>query len=301
MSKNESVHLSLLDNSHAFLQEGVSKANVSSDDVRQWQFAIVHIVQSLELSLKAVLHSVHPSFIYENIDKQKNTVSPRLAIERLTTVAAIKLSEGEKRKIIAAIDLRNQITHFEFDLRPEYAAAKFFETFATVVYFQARYLESEIEDIVEGDDLSQLLAIEKSRRELANKARRRIEEEEIDAEFIWECPGCAEGTFVAQDEIDTCYTCRYFERVVLCEKCNNCRFESEMESFAEDLDYFQEAGRSFLHSDFGYSYRTACPDCINEVREDIQNQRDEEEWHNRTEEEYYYACSGHRSSRRGRT
>lgn len=284
---SDSVHLSLLENSHAFLREGVGKAAAAKGDVRQWQFAIVHIVQSLELSLKSILHRIHPSFVFENIDNPKNTVSPRHAIERLATVANVSLTENEKRQIVAAIDLRNQITHFEFELRPEYASAKFFETFAFVVYFQGRYLNTEIERIVSLNELAGLLAIEKSRRELADKAKRRIEEEAIDTEWIWECPECLESTFVAQDETDTCYTCRYSEEVTLCENCDNFRFKSEMESFAEDLDYDQEGRRFYLHSDFGYNFRTACPECIEEIREDIQKQRNDAEWEYRMEEEYY--------------
>jgi hypothetical protein len=288
MADIESIHLSLLDNSHAFLREGVSKAIAAKNDARQWQFAIVHVVQSLELSLKSVLHQIHPAFIYENIDKPRNTVGPRHAIERLASVSTVTLTEIEKRKLLDAIELRNRITHFEFELRTEHAMAKFFETFASVVYFQGRHLGNEIDSIIDEDELSQLIAIAKSTEELAEKARQRIEEEEIDGEFIWECPNCMEDTFVAQDEIDTCYTCRYSETIVLCEKCRNCRFEFEMESFAADLEYFQDEGWNFLHNDFGYSYRVACPDCIKEIKEDIQRQRDEEEWHYQMEEDYYY-------------
>jgi hypothetical protein len=94
------------------------------------------------------------------------------------------------------------MTHSEFILRPEYATAKFFEVFAFVVHFQARHLQNEIETIISDDSLIELLAIEKSIKELAEKARQRILEEDIDPEFVFECPNCENDTFVIQDDIN---------------------------------------------------------------------------------------------------
>ncbi|EOW9192609.1 hypothetical protein ACOA8B_003550 [Vibrio cholerae] len=71
MTVNKSVKLSLLENSQSFLVEAVDKAIGAEDDVRHWQFAILNLVQSLELSLKLVLKNIHPLFIYENIDSPK--------------------------------------------------------------------------------------------------------------------------------------------------------------------------------------------------------------------------------------
>lgn len=294
MTDDTSIQLSLLDNSHAFLSESVNKALAAQQDVRQWQFAITSVVQSFELSLKACLHRIHPAFIYENIDNRKNTVSLRQAVERLENLANVHLSKREASSVKAAVELRNQITHFEYELRSEYAAAKFFETFASVVYFQGRHLNTEIEDIVDRKLLDELLAIEKSRTELAHRARRRIKEENIDGEFVWECPNCLNDTFVAQDEIDTCYTCRFSELVVLCEHCDNCHFESDMQCFEEELDRFRrESGQPGLANPCDYSFNTACPECIDEVVRDIESKCEEVEierrsytWH-MLEDEYH--------------
>lgn len=53
--KEHHLKLNVLENSQAFLIEAVSKAIVAENDARNWQFAILNLVQSLELSLKSIL------------------------------------------------------------------------------------------------------------------------------------------------------------------------------------------------------------------------------------------------------
>lgn len=58
--KQEVIRLSLLGNSHAYLKEAIKKVGAGGVDPHQWQFAILLLVQSLELTLKAKLHRIHP-------------------------------------------------------------------------------------------------------------------------------------------------------------------------------------------------------------------------------------------------
>jgi hypothetical protein len=73
MPSTESVSLSLLENSHAFAKEAVSKAIAAQYDARQWQFAVLSLVQSAELSLKAALKAIHPVLVYENVPRRAFT------------------------------------------------------------------------------------------------------------------------------------------------------------------------------------------------------------------------------------
>ncbi len=288
MTNSQKVHLSLFENSHSFLNEAVDKALAATTDMRQWQFALTALVQSLELSLKELLRRIHPVLIFENIDSPKNTIRPSVAIERLENpkIGKMKFAATEKTRIHKAIDLRNQIIHSEFELKPEYATAKFFELFAFVAHFQGRYLDTEIESIVSEDHMSQLISIEKALEKLHEKALRRIEDENIDSDLVWSCPQCSHDTFVIQDSIDTCYTCRHKELVVECHHCDNFFFECEIESFFEDIDTDYSEGQTIIHNNYGYSNYSACPDCLLRIKDDIQNQRDEEDYY-RSMEEYY--------------
>jgi len=289
MDDNTEIKLSLLENSHAFIREAVTYAVSAKDNARKWQFAVLNLVQALELSLKALLFNIHPIFIFDNVDNPKNTVGPIQALDRLSNSAIgnISFSESERSKIQKALDLRNQMTHSEFVLRPEYATAKFFEVFAFVVHFQARHLQNEIETIISDDSLVALLAIEKSIKELAEKARQRILEEDIDPAFVFQCPNCENDTFVIQDEINTCYTCRHTEEIFECNKCGNFFFEWQMEDFSDEIDTDYCEGQTIIHNNFGYDYYQACFECIDDIREDIAQQRADDEYHWEMERAYW--------------
>lgn len=133
-----------------------------------------------------------------------------------------------------------------------------------------------------------MIAIERSREELLEKALTRIAEDEVDARFILECPNFAEDTFVVQDNINTCYLCRHSEPTVVCSHCNESWFEWQIESFGEDIDYQYEEGQNVICNDFGYSDFYACPNCLPKIRETIQQKRDEEEYYWRMVEEDYH-------------
>lgn len=281
MADNTEIKLSLLENSHAFICEAVEYAVSAKDNARKWQFAVLNLVQALELSLKALLYNIHPILIFDNVDNPKNTVGPIQALDRLknSSIGNISFSVSEKNKIQKAINLRNQMTHSEFILRPEYATAKFFEVFAFVVHFQGRHLRIEIETIISDDLLTELLSIEKSIKELAEKAKQRILEEDIDLAFVFECPNCQNDTFIIQDDINTCYTCRHSEEIFECKKCGNYFFEWQMEDFSSEIDTDYCEGQTIIHNNFGYDYYQACFECIDEIKEDIAQQHADDEYH----------------------
>jgi len=285
--KNE-IKLSLLDNSHAFLNESVTYALSAQKDVRKWQFAILNLVQSLELSLKSLLYDIHPILVFDDIDSPKNTVSPLQAFDRLKNplISKVNLSEVERRNIGNAIKLRNQMTHSEFTLLPEYAMAKYFEVFAFVTFFQASHLNSEIESIVSQERFQKLLKIEHMRKELADRALLRISEEGIESVFVLMCPVCQNDTFVVNDENGICYTCRYEEEVLECPKCGELTLSGDMNDFSNEFDLGMEEGQTIIGDTYGYNYHEACSECVNDIIEDISDKRFEED-HRRDLEEYY--------------
>jgi len=277
MSEHKKISLSIIENAHAFLNESVEKALQAGDDIRHWQFAILHLVQSLELSLKSLLKEINEVLVYENIESPKQMVSVTRAIQRLEQpmIKGLNFGEGEKKKILKAIELRNKITHADFEFTELYAEKKFFELFAFVGYFQARYLRIEIDDIIPHKNLSSLVSIERSREELLKKALARIAEEAISNDLIWECPNCTEDTFVIEDNIDTCYLCRHTDDVVECPQCQEFLYEWELEYSGESIETHDEAGQY------------ACSSCMHGILEGIQQKMDseEEEWHWRMEQQ----------------
>ncbi len=288
------MNLSLIENSHTFMTEAVRKAISAREDIRQWQFAILNLVQSVELSLKELLRREHPVLIFENIDAPRNTVSLNQALARIENpkILGITIPEDEKRKIAKAVKLRNKITHFEFDLTAEYAMAKFSELFAFLVYFQGRFLKLEMDEILSQDLLQSVIDIEKCFTELRDKAVQRIKDEAVSQDLVWPCPNCGEETFVIEDDQNVCFLCRATAEVTECPQCGQLCFGHEMHDFSDLIDSDYSEGQVLIHNDYGYSRFNACPECIEKIREDIEQQRadeyyrfmEEQEWHSRRQQ-----------------
>lgn len=281
MSDSSKIKHTIESNAHAFLGEAVDKALLAKNDKTHWQFAILHLVQSLELSLKTRLKNINAILVYENIDNPKHMVSVTRAIQRLEQplIGGVHIGETDKIKIVKAIELRNQITHAEFEYSEFYAEKKFFELYAFVVYFQATFLEMEVEEIIDPDKLDLLLLVEAGREELLEKADTRINEEGISSELILTCTGCLEETFVIEDEINTCYLCRHTESVRECSHCKGFCVEAHMVSFFDELDYYVEEGLVMLHNNYGYSDHEACSKCAHVIIEDIHQQQELDEFY----------------------
>jgi HEPN domain-containing protein len=55
--------MSLLENAYDFLNESLRSAERAGQDSKAWKFAVLHVVQAIELLLKARLHAEHPVLI----------------------------------------------------------------------------------------------------------------------------------------------------------------------------------------------------------------------------------------------
>lgn len=288
MMNARSIKLDLIENSHAFFVEAAQKAIGAEDDIRHWQFAILNLVQSLELTLKAMLRDIHPILIYENIDNPKHTISITKAIERLAdkNIGNILFSKQELEGMSSAIKLRNNITHSDFELSIDHAQAQFLKVLELYIKIQRVHLSRQIEDILPKQVHEELLAIEKSKEALIKNALQRTEEQGIPSNDIWTCPNCLSDTFVVYDGLDTCYACTFKDELQECPSCHELFFEHELESISQYFDTDLCEGEVILHNTYGYDFYQACNSCSEKIKEDIQEQRDKEHY-DFLEREYY--------------
>lgn len=262
-------------NSHSFLREAVRNAIEAESNEERWPFAILHVVQALELTLKAILAKQHPLFVYEDIDAPKKTVSLTLAMDRLSRpeLGIDLLSDGERKRITKAVELRNQITHSGFECSVEYAGAKFAEVFGLDIFLEARHFDLEIDALVEPDALASILAHEKSFAELHRRALERIEADNVPDDMVWQCPQCEKQTFVAHEGIDTCYSCTFRAGVTFCRYCSALLFADDLEDFSDAFDLDNEGSHYYVVNNFGYSDHVACAACAQKARETIEERR----------------------------
>ena len=280
VEKQDTIRLTLLGNSHAYLREAVKKAGAGSTDPHQWQFAILLLVQSLELTLKAKLHEMHPAFVFTDIDKQKHTVSLDLAVSRLCNkaIGGLVFFESDKEAIAEAQTFRHQVTHADYELTTTKVIHRFYDIFVFVRKFQRQHLDVEVHDLIPNDDLVVLRReVEFVNRLHADAERRIAEAEDIDADSIWPCPDCGGDTMVVADDIATCWACGHRLDVVECPHCGNRVFDGELEDFSNLIDSDYDDGEAVIHNDFGYKNFSACSDCLGRIEQDIENQRSEDD------------------------
>ena len=141
--------VTLLENASVFIDEAIRNSRRAKRESRYWAFAILHLIQGLELLMKHVLQQQHPLFIFENIDSPKNTIGLSLCLERLKSIAKIELDAKEERVIKRASAQRNKIVHHEYDLNPAYYRTVFVELFEFVHYFYAKHLHGELHDHID--------------------------------------------------------------------------------------------------------------------------------------------------------
>lgn len=141
--------VTLHDNASLFINEAIRNVRRARREPQYWSFAILHLVQGLELLMKHVLQLEHPLFIFENIDNPKNTVSLTLCLDRLKSIAKIQIDEKEERAIKRASSQRNKIVHHEHELNPDYYRSVFVELFEFVHYFHAKHLPGELHDHID--------------------------------------------------------------------------------------------------------------------------------------------------------
>ena len=143
--------LSLIENSHNFLNQSLRHYRKASRNVHEWPFAILHLTQSIELMLKEALRNIHPILIFENIDHPTRTVSLEQALSRLSMVADVKVGEKEKLNIRRAADYRNRVVHYEFELSRFECKKIFAQLFEFVHFFHKKYLKRETHEYVAKD------------------------------------------------------------------------------------------------------------------------------------------------------
>jgi hypothetical protein len=110
---SESQKISLLENSHTFMIEAVATPSPRATMLSDAQFAILNLVQAVELSLKELLRREHPILIFDNIDNPRNTISIGQALGRIENpkILGITIPNNEKKKIAQVFDSSSEI-HF---------------------------------------------------------------------------------------------------------------------------------------------------------------------------------------------
>jgi len=231
------LELSLLNNAVTFAEDALSNAVIAEEHTVRWKFAILSIVQAIELSLKELLKKQHPFLIYANVDKPGKTVSIEQAQNRLHKIAKIQLSNKDISALKTASGYRNKIVHHEIDAAIAELKLVFGRFFAFLNDFHRKYFDESLQDQIEEDLWFQGSKIKAYGEELYKKAKIRIEEEDLgDPNCVITCPECGWEALVAYgDNEQTCYVCGKFTDLAICKRCNKVMLYGEHEEQGDDF------------------------------------------------------------------
>lgn len=216
------IKLSLRENAKSFLEDALANAIAAEKQPQRWKFAVLSMVQAIELFLKQLLFEAHPLFVYENVDKSTKTVGLDHAVKRLTQVSELRLTHNEAEALKIAKDARDQITHYEVDQQVERLKLAFARLLGFLADFHEAHFKVPLYDEVDENLWAQGIAIREYGEELHARAMRRVEAEvELCRESLITCLACSWKPMVVREDGDgTCFVCGYRTEIVFCARCD---------------------------------------------------------------------------------
>jgi hypothetical protein len=137
------LRMNLLENAYDSINESLRKTIEAESNPGAWKFALLTIVQAIELLLKERLYREHRLLVYENVDKPTRTVTLGLAFERLNKLG-VGLARSEVANVKRAMDLRNDIQHYEFEMVVSEARNHYSRLFEFATAFHHHHLGGEL-------------------------------------------------------------------------------------------------------------------------------------------------------------
>jgi len=260
------LKLSLYANAVDFAEDALSNAIAADQMPIRWKFAILSMVQSIELSLKELLRMQHPALIYTNIDasgandKESQTVTLAAARKRLERWAGIKLTEDENKALKTASDFRNQIVHFQVKQDVRVLKAAFSHLLGFLNDFHRSHFDVPLQEAISSRLWTSGVKIQDYGKELFRRARLQIETDQalVGAE-IFDCPHCGWQALPAVGEGQCCLVCNAFEGFITCERCTRI------------VIYADHAGYDERHCLPCYEYLSDYGDYLDHVARDDRN------------------------------
>ena len=224
------LNLSLLENAINFAEDALSNAVVAEEAPPRWKFAILSLVQAIELSLKELLRRQHPYLIYTNVDKPDKTVGIEQATTRLRNIAGVNLTTDESSALRTAVNVRNSVVHHHVDEALADLKLVFARLLGFLNDFHRKHLDEALQDAIDDELWQRGAKIQEYGEELFRRANERIEADNLGADVLITCPKCGwEALSAFGDNQDKCYVCGHVEHLVVCDRCQKTMFFGEHE------------------------------------------------------------------------
>ena len=163
-----------------------------TDERSRLKQAILSVAHGVELLLKERLRRVHPSLVWEDVDKyprlDARTVGVDRAIHRLKSIGAVSLDESDVALIKSLRNTRNAIEHFSWQTTRQEASVIVGRALSFAVDFASQHLSYEIGNRFKRDDTWQQL-IENSAPFVTDQSDR-YQRQSSSGQFAYPCDFC---------------------------------------------------------------------------------------------------------------
>ena len=231
------LELTLEENAISFAEDALTNAIVAEETPKRWKFAILSLIQAIELSLKELLRRQHPYLIYKNIDNPDKTVGIDQATHRLRLIAGVTLTADESSALRTAVDVRNKIVHHYVDEAVADLKLVFARLLGFLNDFHGKHLEEPLQDAIDNELWQRGVKIKEYGEELYRRAKERLTADNLTDDAVITCPKCGWDALTAWGEQqDRCYVCGHIEHLVVCERCQKIMIFGEHEEH-DDKNY----------------------------------------------------------------
>src|SRR5690606_18271773 len=143
---NDTLTFNLIQNAIDSLERSVDLLawREEPNEAKRMKQAILSVAHGIELLLKERLRQVHPSLVWENVDKYPSfsarTVTVDTALVRLTNIGGLQFAEEDVKLIRELRDKRNAIEHFAWSISTQDANAVVGSALGFAVFFSKSHL-----------------------------------------------------------------------------------------------------------------------------------------------------------------
>lgn len=204
------LQLDLVDNALDFIQSAAENAGM--DEPRAWKYGLLHLVDGVELILKARLQGEHWSLLFNDINKASSealasgdfqSVDLETCVKRLQGVAQVSISESELRDLRAMRDARNAARHFAINIELDQLKSYLAKGLNFVLTFSDANLKAEIPDAARSELHKHLQDFQEFTRERMASIQPRLDA----LDYATYCERCDQETVQLSEDGPICLFC----------------------------------------------------------------------------------------------
>lgn len=225
------IDYTLTENALDFIHEAIGRYNFykENDGERQkkhLKYCVLHISSGIELLLKQRLYNEHWSYIVDNLDDKGlnienfqdgnfRSVDSNKSIERLGKLCKVCFKQNELKTLKQLRDKRNKLEHFALTDSRESLLACIIDSLHFALNFidtHFKYLEMSQEKSISLQPINEALKdLEEFQEKRCNLITHQIQQDGINPESLFMCPGCLRKFYLVEDCDSKCLFCDHKE------------------------------------------------------------------------------------------